>query len=211
MKNVSGIYVIVNTKNGKVYVGKSKDIRGRWQSHINDLNANRHANRHLQAAWNKYGATVFRFQKLEYCSIEQLDEREQHFIKLYSEKSMSYNIVNAVNSTPHEFLQKAESEEIIHKARRARYEQKTDIRETKLYQLLKNVIDHVDITMFVQNGHDIAQVIVNLGDGTFFGGYIDIDVCTVTDNFFTLLYEAKRFIGIQESKPKVIKMQRNLI
>lgn len=99
MAKVSGIYVIVNTKNGKVYVGQAQDFHTRWCKHKRTLNSNRHDNRHLQSAWNKYGAKVFRFQKLEYCSIEILDEREQHYLDVYMPKGMCYNIDPNVRHT----------------------------------------------------------------------------------------------------------------
>lgn len=98
MAKVSGIYVIVNTKNGKVYIGQAQDFHTRWCKHKRTLNSNRHDNRHLQAAWNKYGAKVFRFQELEYCSIEMLDEREQHYLDVYMPKGMCYNIAKDVKA-----------------------------------------------------------------------------------------------------------------
>ena len=72
----SGIYVISNTKNGKVYIGKGADIRSRWSKHKRLLKANRHYNIHLQRAWNKHGAKSFKFQILEYCEVDRLSERE---------------------------------------------------------------------------------------------------------------------------------------
>jgi group I intron endonuclease len=95
-KHVSGIYVIVNTKNGKVYVGQAVDFKGRKNEHWRSLNNNTHKNRHLQAAWNKYGSKVFKFKTLEYCDIDQLDIREQHHIDIYKLRGMAYNIAGDV-------------------------------------------------------------------------------------------------------------------
>jgi len=97
-QKISGIYVILNTKNGKVYIGQAQDFGKRRNEHIYKLTNNTHTNRHLQSAWNKYGANAFKFQKLEYCEIEQLDEREQHHINIYMAKGMCYNIVKNVTS-----------------------------------------------------------------------------------------------------------------
>lgn len=91
VQKISGIYIIINTKNGKVYIGQAQDIRKRWMHHKSELNRNCHMNLHLQAAWNKYGGDSFKFQKLEYCSTEQLNEREQHYIDIYMPKGMCYN------------------------------------------------------------------------------------------------------------------------
>src|SRR5579884_504761 len=61
-----GVYRIRNLLNGKVYVGStSTGFRRRWGMHRNRLRAGRHANQHLQAAWDKYGEAAFAFEVLE--------------------------------------------------------------------------------------------------------------------------------------------------
>jgi group I intron endonuclease len=62
---VSGVYKIVNTINGKIYVGSSVNIRKRWVQHKWDLKNGRHRARHLVAAWNKYGHEAFQFEIIE--------------------------------------------------------------------------------------------------------------------------------------------------
>jgi group I intron endonuclease len=62
----SGIYRIVNTANGKQYIGSSVNIRRRWHVHRTELRAGRHHSAHLQAAWNKYGEASFVFERLWY-------------------------------------------------------------------------------------------------------------------------------------------------
>ena len=42
-----GIYKITNLKNGKFYIGSSKDMDRRWYEHINELNKNIHINKKL--------------------------------------------------------------------------------------------------------------------------------------------------------------------
>ena len=98
MARVSGIYVIQNTKNGKVYIGQAQDFRKRWNEHRRLLDYGTHKSRHLQAAWNKYSAKAFRFYVLEYCALEMLTEREQHFIDIYKPKGMCYNIAGDVKA-----------------------------------------------------------------------------------------------------------------
>lgn len=88
----SGIYIIANTQNGMIYIGQAKDIRDRWRDHKNDLAKSKHKNRHLQNAYNKYGSDCFKYQILEYCPVEKLDEREQHFLDVYMPKRICYNI-----------------------------------------------------------------------------------------------------------------------
>ncbi len=63
--SVSGIYLITNLLDNKHYVGSAVNIQKRWGYHKQDLRKNRHINKHLQHAWNKYGEAVFRFEILE--------------------------------------------------------------------------------------------------------------------------------------------------
>lgn len=62
---ICGVYVITNLTNGKSYVGSSVNVRRRWDNHRRDLMAGRHPNRHLQAAWRKYGSLFFTFTVVE--------------------------------------------------------------------------------------------------------------------------------------------------
>lgn len=76
----SGIYKITNTKNGKLYIGSSAYINRRGTDHFYKLLKNTHANRHLQAAYNKYGKENFEFEIIQYCDSDKLIEREQFWI-----------------------------------------------------------------------------------------------------------------------------------
>jgi group I intron endonuclease len=90
----SGVYKIVNLKSGKRYIGSSKNIRTRWQQHRNDLNKQKHSNRHLQNAWDLYGEACFKFEVLERCPLEDLFKVEQQYLDeaIQSEWDMYYNI-----------------------------------------------------------------------------------------------------------------------
>lgn len=92
----SGIYVILNIENDKIYVGSAKDFKDRWRLHLLKLNHNNHHNRHLQRAYNMYGRGAFIFVVLQY-SISWLEELEQHWIdKLNSTNiEIGYNICKA--------------------------------------------------------------------------------------------------------------------
>lgn len=99
MMKVSGIYVIVNTKNGKVYIGQTVNFSARWKTHSYNLTNGTHVNRHLQAAWNKYKPKAFKFKILEYCEVGILDEREQHYLNAYMPKDMCYNVALDVRAS----------------------------------------------------------------------------------------------------------------
>ncbi len=76
----SGIYSITNTLNGKRYYGSSVNAERRRREHWNDLRKGKHKNPHLQAAWRRYGESVFKFDVLVYCDEKHLLEVEQNFI-----------------------------------------------------------------------------------------------------------------------------------
>lgn len=99
LSRTSGIYIIQNLKNGKIYLGQTIDIRQRWHKHRSALRLNKHCNTHLQAAWNKYGEKAFKFIVLEYISEEMLDKRETYFITLYRERGICYNMQDGGGST----------------------------------------------------------------------------------------------------------------
>ncbi len=76
------IYTIFNIINDKCYVGQAARKHHRWQNHKIALRTNKHANKHLQNAYNKYGKDAFIFVVLENLfDISNLDERENYWIK----------------------------------------------------------------------------------------------------------------------------------
>lgn len=72
-----GIYRIQNILTGDCYYGKSVDLKARKRSHYNALKANRHCNKHLQYACNKYGIVNFVFSIVLYCEKFELVRYEQ--------------------------------------------------------------------------------------------------------------------------------------
>lgn len=92
----SGIYEIVNTVNGRRYVGSAAHFDNRWRSHRSKLNSGRHHSRHLQHAWNKHGMDVFTFNRLVICDKKNLILYEQLAIGALSPE---YNVTQvAANS-----------------------------------------------------------------------------------------------------------------
>lgn len=84
-----GIYKIENLINGKVYIGQSVDIKERWNEHklINSRTSKESLKKQkypLYLAFQKYGLENFSFEILEECSLEELDIKEQFYIKKYN-------------------------------------------------------------------------------------------------------------------------------
>ena len=78
----SGIYLITNRVNGKMYVGSAQHLMVRKSSHWSLLKHGKHSNPHLQRAYSKHGEAAFCFSILEYCSRSELVEREHWWMEL---------------------------------------------------------------------------------------------------------------------------------
>ncbi len=67
---ITGVYQIRNLINGSRYIGSAAGIAGfshRWTCHRSELELKKHANRHLQNAWSKYGQSAFVFEVILHC------------------------------------------------------------------------------------------------------------------------------------------------
>lgn len=93
---ISGVYLITNTINGKLYVGSAADIVKRWQWHKRYLMLNKHHSILLQRSYNKYGEDAFDYAIVEECLPEKLLEIEQ----LWLDASNSYNPEKGYNIFP---------------------------------------------------------------------------------------------------------------
>lgn len=88
-----GIYKIINVVNNKFYVGSAVNLRKRKSRHFSELRMGRHNNRHLLAAWNKYGEQAFIFVVVEEVSDRALLlEAENRWLKDHVGKEYCYNI-----------------------------------------------------------------------------------------------------------------------
>lgn len=77
---VCGIYKITCIPNGRVYIGSSINIHSRWEKHQCGLNTQKHYNKHLLSAYNKYGKDNFLWEIIEECDRDVLWDREQHYL-----------------------------------------------------------------------------------------------------------------------------------
>ncbi|MFD0716610.1 GIY-YIG nuclease family protein [Paenibacillus sp. GCM10027626] len=64
-KRVMGVFQIVNTNNGKVYVASSPTLESAWTREEFMLKMGGHMNKALQADWNETGGKGFEFEVLE--------------------------------------------------------------------------------------------------------------------------------------------------
>lgn len=89
----SGVYLIKNKVNDKVYVGISSDLRFRIKKHFHKLNSNSHHNSHLQKSVNLYGLDQFSIEIIELTPECNLLIRENFFQQLYkaTDPNFGYN------------------------------------------------------------------------------------------------------------------------
>lgn len=78
--NLSSVYLILNIKNEKIYIGSAVNQKRRFKQHKSELRLNKHDNKHLQRSYNKHGINSFIFITLEETSLENLLTREQFWI-----------------------------------------------------------------------------------------------------------------------------------
>ena len=107
---ISGIYKIVNTKNGKMYIGSSIDLDRRRVEHLRSLRKNVHHSGHLQNAYNQDPECLI-FEIIDIISLldcatltekrNLLEGREQHYMdkfKAYDDQC-GYNIRKDAHSS----------------------------------------------------------------------------------------------------------------
>ena len=90
----SGIYQI--SIKGKIYIGSATNLYNRKHRHLHDLKNNKHCNKKLQNAFNKYGLLSFEFKVLENAITEKIIELEQMYIDT---KKPFFNICKIAGNT----------------------------------------------------------------------------------------------------------------
>ena len=98
------IYQIVNTVNGKRYIGQSTEPAKRIAWHKSQLKYNCHYNQHLQNAYNKHKLKSFFFNIIEYVdSSNELNLKEIGYIKKYkaTNPKFGYNFKDGGSSGKH--------------------------------------------------------------------------------------------------------------
>lgn len=90
---MTGIYKITNLLNENAYIGLSVNIEKRWKDHTKRAfdPKSQEYNKTLYKAFRKYGLENFRFEVLEECQTEDLNEREKYWITYFNTYHGGYN------------------------------------------------------------------------------------------------------------------------
>ena len=99
--------MFTNINNGKVYIGKAENVLRRRKRHYTlakmYLRKRRRDNvdktqKELYLAMMDEGFTSFKFEILEYCPMEIIDDREQFWIKHFDSVENGYNMLRGFKS-----------------------------------------------------------------------------------------------------------------
>lgn len=96
MANNPCIYKISTTVNHRIYIGSTVNFGKRKSLHLHYLRNNKHHSKILQCHYNKHGEHVLIFDIIEYCSQDQLINREQFYI---DSLNPSFNISPTAGNT----------------------------------------------------------------------------------------------------------------
>ena len=89
----SGIYKITRLKTGEIYIGKSTDIKNRWQQHVKTVfHCGTISHSTLHTTMEKDGVQNWTFELLEEVPKDKLTEREKYWIEFYDSKRYGLNM-----------------------------------------------------------------------------------------------------------------------
>ena len=88
----SGIYKITRLKTGEIYIGKSTDIKTRWQQHTKSaFHCGTISHSILHTTIERDGVENFTWELLEEVPKDKLGEREKYWIEFYDSKRYGLN------------------------------------------------------------------------------------------------------------------------
>lgn len=102
----AGIYCLQNKRDGKRYIGSSKDLKQRLMTHLHSLEEGIHSNRELQQAFDQDGLEVLILEYIDSKDKNLLLQREQAWINEFSSTNPRYGY-NKINSQTNPYFNKS--------------------------------------------------------------------------------------------------------
>ena len=136
----SGIYEIVNTVNGKRYIGSAKNLPRRWAEHRRALRKGEHRNRHLQFSWNKHAEMAFMFKPILVCHPSMLTFYEQQLLdKVKPEYNIAKDATAPMTGRKHSAATRAKmSEKLIGNSRAVGFKYPMEACEERSKRMIGN-------------------------------------------------------------------------
>lgn len=91
----SGVYIIRNLIDNRVYIGSTKSLYQRYCQHLRRLSNGNHPSIYLSNFCKKHGIYEFVFEIIELCDSGILLSREQHWIDFYQSYKREYGFNSA--------------------------------------------------------------------------------------------------------------------
>lgn len=132
-----GVYQLRNTKNEKLYIGSSCNLKKRKNSHFLLLGKNKHHSKKLQNAYNKYGPDSFIFEILEECEKENLLLIEQQYLDTHNVYKKGYNMSNIASRPSHTNSKESVKKGIETRRKNGNFEF-TEAHKQKISEALRN-------------------------------------------------------------------------
>ena len=143
------IYKITNIQNNKVYIGQTiRPIKERFKRHLNDA-LNNIIDTHFARAIRKYGKENFVLEQIDIAqNQEELNKKEQYWIKFYDAVNTGYNETDAISKcggNTYQSKTKEEMEVIKEKIRQTKLGGKNPMaRKIKRTNIQTNEVDIFD-------------------------------------------------------------------
>jgi len=158
LQKKSGIYIIKNILNNKIYIGSTTNLRRRFWEHFGCLRKNKHTNSRLQRAFNKHTEAYFTFKIIIVCEMEQLEYYEDKLIELWEPE---YNLEFGFKRRKGQYKPSKETIEKMSLAKKGKSSKK---RGSKISQEQKDILRDVNIGN--QNASkDYSSIILISPDG----------------------------------------------
>lgn len=149
MNKTTGIYIIKNSIDSRVYIGQSINVEKRILEHTYSLHSNKHSNRKLNNFVTKYGFDKISFELLEKCDKQDLNKLEIKWIEFYNSKNNGFNCTDGGEDNPmnHEENRKKVSEALLGRKKSDEWIKKIisnrDIEKTKSSRIKSGITKYV--------------------------------------------------------------------